>query len=155
MKTTALHWMQTFSIGLSIATLILVVHVLLHSKQSPSSQRLVGPTHHRPSLHRWHHAGHAPTNSSTFTKIGMLTKDTAEEPALVLPLFGKRSPTRRHRWMYHTVNDTYRSISGVQLPVSYQNRDCTEELACDEVYSGDTVYVHGYSEGFTVSIYGH
>ena len=85
-------------------------------------------------------------------KIGFLTSRELAD-SLIMPLFGERAPFRRHRYNYYTVNDPRNSLSEVKLPVYHNERDCTDEVACDEIYSGDIVRVHGYDSAFTVVIY--
>ena len=149
------HLLQVASIALSLCTLVFVLmtdrgaHTRRRGHATGGALPMVNP------LARWHAGGHVPRGASTFAKVGVLTQDTAVDPAVVLPLFSRQSMTRRHRWQYHTVNDTFRAAAGVQLTVSYNTRDCTQELACDEVHSGDAVHVHGYSQPFVVSLYGH
>ena len=87
-----------------------------------------------------------------FRKIGFLTSRELSD-AIILPLFADNAPYRRHRWNYYTINDTNQEISAVRLPVMFKDRDCMDEVACDEAYSGDHMRVHGYATAFTVYIY--
>jgi hypothetical protein len=52
------------------------------------------------------------------------------------PLMGRRSWARRGRWFYHTVTD-----NGIRVPVHSGRRNCMEDLACDELMTGDEVTV--------------
>ena len=69
------------------------------------------------------------------------------------PLWGLRSATRNHRWHYYTTNDPNHLNSTVQLPVSYSDRDCMEELGCDEIYDDEHVSIGGRSADYTVHLY--
>lgn len=43
--------------------------------------------------------------------------------------------------------------NAIKLPMSYNGRSCTSEYGCNELTSGDTVYVEGYNDAFKVTIY--
>ena len=85
-------------------------------------------------------------------KIGFLTSREMAD-STILPLFGEQSPHRRHRWNYYTINDTRQHVSSVKLPVSFHDRNCMDEVACDEMYTNDVVQVHGYGTPFIVHRY--
>ena len=61
------------------------------------------------------------------------------------PLYSNRS-----KWQYYTMND---KSNAIKLPMSHNGRSCTNEYGCDELTSGDTVYVEGYNDAFKVTIY--
>ena len=84
--------------------------------------------------------------------VGYLSQDTSEGVPRTLPLFAEPSVQRRHRYNYHTTSDTREHMS-VRLPISFKERDCTDEVACDELYTGDSVTVSGYSAPFVVRLY--
>ena len=71
------------------------------------------------------------------------------------PLFGRRSHTRRYRWHYSTTNDSQSDISALKLPVSSvaQNRKCTSEIGCEELYDDDAVKVPGSVQEWRVRLY--
>lgn len=100
----------------------------------------------RPRLHSHPH------NTDSFRKIGFLTSRELAD-SVILPLFGEPAPYRRHRWNYYTMTDTHQSLSSVKLPVMYRDRSCVDEVACDEIYTGDIVRVHGYESPFVVHLY--
>lgn len=93
-----------------------------------------------------------PHGTDSFRKIGFLTSRELAD-SVILPLFGEPAPYRRHRWNYYTMTDTQQSLSSVKLPVMYQERSCVDEIACDEIYTGDIVRVHGYESPFVVHVY--
>ena len=61
------------------------------------------------------------------------------------PLF-----TNRDKWNFYTIND---SNNLVKLPITFKGRSCTSEYGCDNLYSGDTVFVEGHNEAFKVTAY--
>lgn len=93
-----------------------------------------------------------PHGTDSFRKIGFLTSREIAD-SVILPLFGEPAPYRRHRWNYYTMTDTNQSLSSVKLPVMYRERSCVDEVACDEIYTGDIVRVHGYESPFVVHVY--
>lgn len=93
-----------------------------------------------------------PHGTDSFRKIGFLTSRELAD-SVILPLFGEAAPYRRHRWNYYTMTDTHQSLSSVKLPVMYRERSCVDEVACDEIYTGDIVRVHGYESPFVVHVY--
>jgi len=67
-----------------------------------------------------------------------------------LPLYGKSSSLYRGRYNYYSSTTGDMSFS---LPVSYNGRDCTEDIGCDEFYGGESVTVTGQPGTFTTNIY--
>ena len=41
----------------------------------------------------------------------------------------------------------------IKLPISKNGRSCTGEYGCDDLMNGDTVFVEGYKDTFSVTIY--
>ena len=70
----------------------------------------------------------------------------------ILPLFAQRSVNRNNRYTYWTRTGDYQPVV---VPVTYKGRDCmNDEIACEIVYSGDTLKVPAMSNmEFTVSLY--
>lgn len=84
----------------------------------------------------------------SYETIGFLEGD-----GVTRPLLGRRSSTRRHRWHYSTTNDARSSIGALRLPVSTQDRKCTAEIGCEELYSGDMVTIPGVDAPMRVQLY--
>ena len=91
-----------------------------------------------------------PTQSinTEYRQIGILTRVNGSET--ILPLLGRPLFTNRDKWNFYTMNDKNGMI---KLPVRFKNKSCTSSQGCDNVYSGDTVYVEGYSDIFRVTVY--
>ena len=91
-----------------------------------------------------------PYPPSTYQTVGFLENGTETRP-----LLARKSHTRRHRWHYSTTNDANSSISQLRLPVSSvtQNKKCTSEIGCEELYDGDTVTVPGSPTPMRVQLY--
>jgi len=84
--------------------------------------------------------------------MGVLIAESAPgaEPT-ILPLIGKPAETHRDRWKYYTATDRYHMM---RLPVNYQEKNCQEDVGCQEIYDGDTVAIPAYKDKvFTAQIY--
>jgi len=67
-----------------------------------------------------------------YRQLGYLTAPGRDR----LPLFG-RVLNRRDKWTYYTLEQ------GIKLPITYNNRLCTQSPGCDALSSGDEVRVEG------------
>ena len=65
----------------------------------------------------------------------------------MMPLFGRPSDTSRSKWNYYTIHN------GIKLQVNNKSRSCIGEQGCDELFSGDTVYVDGMDHTYQVTVY--
>jgi hypothetical protein len=81
-------------------------------------------------------------------QVGILTDD---EKDTILALYGQPTFRGSSKWMYFTATDKFQSI---KLPVWRDQRNCTDDLGCDEVYDGDAIRVpaHG-GKAFKATIY--
>lgn len=84
-----------------------------------------------------------------FQQVGTLIYEDGDEP-IVLPLFGRPMPTRNDRWEYYTATDKQYML---KIPIVFEEKDCSDELGCREVYSKDTVFIPAYKKEFKVNLY--
>jgi len=91
-----------------------------------------------------------PTQSidTDYRQVGILTRLKGKET--ILPLMGRPLFTNRDKWNFYTMND---SNNVVKLPIIFKGRSCTSEYGCDNLYTGDTVFVEGYNDAFKVTSY--
>ena len=98
--------------------------------------------------------GSVPINVSTqscdeapYRQIGILTRYGGKDETILMgrPLF-----LRRDKWNFYTLNDKNNMI---KLPVKVKGKSGTSEVGCDNVYSGDIVFVEGYNDAFKVTTY--
>jgi len=82
----------------------------------------------------------------SYQSMGVITMDDGQ----VLPLYGRRTASRSDRFQYYTRTDTY---NPVQLPVRHKNRDCVDDVGCDELMDGDSLKVSATGKEGKVSIY--
>jgi hypothetical protein len=86
-----------------------------------------------------------------YQQVGVLvSQDSAEEKPIIMPLFGRKMYSK-DRWEYYTASDEYHMW---RIPVSINNRDCQDDVGCDEIYNGDNVTVPDYANKvFVARIY--
>jgi hypothetical protein len=119
----------------------------------PSSQKISQTSHTIPTSQMLQVPVNIETQNigTTYQQLGILTKhgnNTKDGNPIILPLMGKKNIRNSNRWKYYTVHN-----SGSQLPISKGGMSCTKEQGCDEIYSGDTVYVEGFQETFIATVY--
>ena len=94
-----------------------------------------------------------------YQQLGILSKNTINNDdktpgnntdTVVLPLYGKPTYKGSNKWLYYTETD---KLNPVKIPVTYKNKDCTDDYGCEELYNGDTVLILSYNGDFTVKIY--
>jgi len=93
-------------------------------------------------------------NNYIYKQMGILTENnsnTLTNQTLILPLIGKQHINGRDKWNYYTISNT--GPINTKLPIRVKGRSCTNEYGCDQLYSGDTVYVEGYNQSFKTTIY--
>ena len=103
-------------------------------------------------------------NNYSYKQIGILTSNGTtllsdsnnyiseqNKEKLILPLLGRRHINGRDKWNYYTISNT--GSLNTKLPIKVRGKTCTNEYGCDEVFSGDVVYVEGYDRQFKVTIY--
>ena len=72
-----------------------------------------------------------------YRQLGVLIHNDNDK---IFPLYGRRTYRGYHMWNYYTTTDGYHTI---KLPISINNKDCTESYGCKEVYDGDVINING------------
>ena len=85
-------------------------------------------------------------NNYTYKQLGILTSND-----LIIPLLGKPHINGRDKWNYYTISNT--GSLNTKLPIRVRGKICTNEYGCDEIFTGDIVFVEGYNRNFKVTIY--
>ena len=91
-----------------------------------------------------------PTRGPTpdIQQVGILTSDDNDK---ILALYGRPTFRGSSKWLYYTSTDKFQSI---KVPIHNKNRDCTQDLGCDEIYENDSINVPAYgSSPFKATIY--
>ena len=81
-----------------------------------------------------------------YQQMGLLTGPDGH----VRPLYGRESRTHNDRYYYYT------TTPGEQIypvPITYQTRDCSDDIGCPEFYGNETVTVFGTSGDYNVKMY--
>jgi len=90
-------------------------------------------------------------NAGPYGVVGSIVAETANGTRQILPLYAREAPYRRGRYNYYTTTDTN---NPVQVAVSFNKRNCLQELGCDQIQDGDQVDVSAYGPyPFKVSLY--
>jgi hypothetical protein len=89
-------------------------------------------------------------NIREYQQVGILTSNDDTEP-IILPLFSKRANNHRDRWNYYTTTDKNTML---RLPISHDNMKCDDDIGCNEIYDGNTLYIEMYKgKTFKATIY--
>ena len=87
----------------------------------------------------------------SYSQIGIITRNDENKEKLILPLMGRLLNNRRDKWQYYTVSNT--GTVNTKLPIRFKGRSCSNEMGCDEIFNNDSMYVEGYKETFSATIY--
>lgn len=131
------------------ALLVAVVYLLMYPKETvvqvpvpvemnPPREVIMEPEFRNPPIKKYK-PGHV-------QQMGVLIGDNNE----TLPLYGKEVRGRRDRYHYYT------ATSGDQiypLPVSMGDRDCMDDIGCQEIYGNESVSVMGNDSNFQAKLY--
>jgi hypothetical protein len=86
---------------------------------------------------------------ANYTQVGILTRTTGGD--MILPIMGRQTLYGRGKYQYYTMSNS--GNFSAKLPLSVNGKSCTSEYGCDEINSGDIVYVEGYNDTFRATIY--
>jgi len=84
-----------------------------------------------------------------YSQMGILTRQDKKD--MILPLMGRRLLSGLDKWQYYTISNT--GSINTKLPIRFRGRDCSGEYGCDSFMNGDIVYVEGYQDTFSVTLY--
>jgi hypothetical protein len=81
-----------------------------------------------------------------YQQMGLIRTDDNS----VLPLYGRPTASRSDRFQYYSRTDTY---NPVQIPLRYNNRDCVDDIGCNELFDGDSVSLVPSGQKGQVTLY--
>ena len=81
-----------------------------------------------------------------YQSMGIVTTPSGE----LLPLYGRRLASRSDRFNYYTRSDTNNPIP---LPINHKQRDCQDDVGCEELFDGEQVEIIPTKQKGTVTIY--
>ena len=131
---------ELFLISIIPTFVLLLLLLLLPKNQKPINQKSPKPIvqfirqpqrTRQPEFRQPPYRNYKP---NTFQQVGLLSSTNE-----TLPLYGKASEIYNNRWNYYTSTPGQQIYS---LPVSVNNRDCTEDIGCDELYDNQSVSVY-------------
>lgn len=83
---------------------------------------------------------------STYKQVGLMMGEGED----MYPIYGRPSYAYNNRWNYYT---TTKGDQVYPLPISNGNRDCTEDIGCDELYGNENLSILGKSGTYKTTIY--
>ena len=93
----------------------------------------------------------SPNRPLDYQQVGILTSNETDKEPIVLPLYGRKLYNRSDRWQYYTATDKNNMI---RLPLTFGNRECEDDVGCNEINSGDTLSISTYAgRTFTATVY--
>jgi hypothetical protein len=135
-----------------IGVLVAIIFILLITR--PASQEIVvqsssmpntiltapvrEPEFRRPPIRQY--------RPDTYKQVGVLVGEESD----IYPIYGRPSYAYNNRWNYYTTttgNQVY------PLPNSNGDRNCTEDIGCDELYGNENLTILGKSGTFKPTIY--
>lgn len=86
-----------------------------------------------------------------YTQLGILTRTNGNDN-LILPLMGRRVQAGSNsKYQYYTISNN--GNINTKLPIKVKGKNCINDYGCDEIYTNDVVYVEGYKDTFTTTVY--
>lgn len=74
-----------------------------------------------------------------FEELGLLYATTGSQANTqannVLPVYGRQTYKRSHKWNYYTV------VDDIRIPLEIDNADCMKQLGCNELYDKDRLNI--------------
>jgi hypothetical protein len=83
---------------------------------------------------------------NTYKQVGLMMGEGED----MYPIYGRPSYAYNNRWNYYT---TTKGDQVYPLPISNGNRDCTEDIGCDELYGNENLSILGKSGTYKTTIY--
>jgi hypothetical protein len=83
---------------------------------------------------------------NTYKQVGLMMGENND----MFPIYGRPSYAYNNRWNYYT---TTQGEQVYPLPISNGNRDCTEDIGCDELYGNENLSILGKNGTYKTTIY--
>lgn len=87
---------------------------------------------------------------TSYRQVGFITPLNEPSQDNILTLMGRSLHANRNKWQYYTITNQH---NNVRLPISFKGRSASNDYGVDEIFSGDTIYVEGHNNAYTVTIY--
>lgn len=115
---------------------VVVSRPVFRTARAPPPPRME-PEFRQPPIRSW--------KPGVFHQMGVLTGEQGE----TLPLYGKEVRGRRDRYHFYTTTGGDNLYS---IPVGHKDRDCMDDVGCQELHSSESVDVTGKGS-FNVNMY--
>ena len=83
---------------------------------------------------------------NTYKQVGLMMGENDD----MYPIYGRPSYAYNNRWNYYT---TTKGDQVYPLPISNGNRDCTEDIGCEELYGNENLSILGKNGTYKTTIY--
>jgi hypothetical protein len=140
-------------IALTVVIVLLIVALILQyyykTPQAPEEIVVPYPVYVEPRLRRdpeFRGPPYKQYKPKNFQQMGLLLGDSGD----ILPLYGRESRGYRDRYQYYSGSPGDQIYS---LPLTHKDRECTEDIGCNEFYGGEKVTVTGKTGDYTVKMY--
>jgi hypothetical protein len=140
-----------FALTIVIIALIIVISIQAYNDTLREKEEIVipYPVYVEPRLRRdpeFRGPPYKQYKPKNFQQMGLLLGEGGD----ILPLYGRESRGYRDRYQYYSGSPGDQVYS---LPLTHQDRECTEDIGCQEFYGGEKVSVTGKSGDYTVKLY--
>ena len=140
-------------LALTVVLLVIIISLIVLIYKTPVAEPeeilVPYPVYTEPRVYRdpeFRTAPYKQYKPKQFQQMGLLLNDAGD----ILPLYGRSSRGRRDRYQYYSGSPGEQIYS---LPISHQDRECTEDIGCQELYGGEKVSVTGKAGDYTVKLY--
>ena len=136
-------------IGSIVGILVILIVVLLRSPQQVLVQAPVIPNRILTAPVREPEFRGPPIREykpNTYKQVGLMMGENND----MFPIYGRPSYAYNNRWNYYT---TTQGEQVYPLPISNGNRDCTEDIGCDELYGNENLSILGKNGTYKTTIY--
>ena len=134
---------------MTVAVLVLIIIALVPKERpiaqapvvpytAPVRERVREPEFRGPPIREY--------KPNTYKQVGLLMGENEE----MYPIYGRPSYAYNNRWNYYT---TTKGDQVYPLPISNGNRDCTEDIGCDELYGNENLSILGKNGTYKTTIY--
>lgn len=136
---------------MSLIFIILLIILFILVKQEPEEPVIVSvpvpvPVRARAREPEFRNPPLREYKPASYQQVGLLMGEGSD----MYPIYGRPSYTYNNRWNYYT---TTKGEQIYPLPISNGDRDCTEDIGCDELYGNENLSIFGKDGTYKSKIY--
>jgi hypothetical protein len=88
-----------------------------------------------------------------FKQVGILSSLLSiPNSSEILPLYSRVSSKNSNRYQYYTMSHGNVG-SQYMVPLSFKNRDCMDEMGCEEISESDLIFIPQFQKTYHVTLY--